>query len=216
VSLDGVNFTRISAPATVKVRVSRSTANSSNTVFETEMVQLDISGGGWPPGVRLRESPTRRSTGRTTELPVAGGFLVSSYFDIFTEVSLNNGATWTPAFAPGRMQLIGAPTLEIFQPSPGGELPPRHHCGYVSHREYHQQYNNGYSVRDILHHEFDDSEPPPGDGQSSTHYFNSYVEMDVRADPIGPPVRVRAPAITQVRVQHVRTIGGMRFFDTEM
>jgi len=154
VSWDGVNFTRLSAPAAVAVRASRGTTGGSNAVIETEMLQLDISGGSLPPGVRLRESPTRRSTGRTTMRPVPGGFLVSSYFDIFTEVSTNNGSTWTPASSSGRMQLIGAPTMEIFQPS-GGDLPPRYHCAYVTPREYHQQYNNGYSANNILHHHFD-------------------------------------------------------------
>ena len=63
--------------------------------FSTEMLQLNIS--GMPSGIMLRESPTLQSTGQTTVRPVNGGYRISSFFDIFTEISLDGGASWVPA-----------------------------------------------------------------------------------------------------------------------
>lgn len=37
------------------------------------------------------QSPTRASTGRTTERPGAEGYYIDSFFDIFTELSLDGG-----------------------------------------------------------------------------------------------------------------------------
>src|ERR1035438_273650 len=63
--------------------------------FSTEMTQLDLSGGG----IMLRESPTLVSAGQTTV--GTDGFLIGSFFDIFTELSLDGGATWGPAAQNG-------------------------------------------------------------------------------------------------------------------
>jgi len=46
--------------------------------------------------VTIRESPTLTSTGQTTITPQGDGFHVSSFFDVFTELSLDGGNTWTP------------------------------------------------------------------------------------------------------------------------
>lgn len=47
---------------------------------------------------RLRESPTLDSVGQTSVQPIGGGvYQIDSFFDIFTEVSIDGGASWTPA-----------------------------------------------------------------------------------------------------------------------
>ena len=57
-----------------------------------------ILGGGPQPGMMLRESPTLASLGITRIEPQADGmFAISSFFDVFTELSLNHGITWLPA-----------------------------------------------------------------------------------------------------------------------
>jgi hypothetical protein len=99
VSLDfGATFTRFSASGNVTVRVD-STGDVGNTrSFDTEMLQLDIFGGNLPPGVMIRESPTLTSMGETTITDVGGGeFSITSFFDIFTELSVDGGQTWMPA-----------------------------------------------------------------------------------------------------------------------
>lgn len=65
--------------------------------YMTEMTQLDIAGGNLPGGMMFRESPTMISMGQTTISPTTGGYEITSFFDIFTELSLDGGATWIPS-----------------------------------------------------------------------------------------------------------------------
>ena len=75
-------------------------------VFNTEMPALNLSGGG----VMIRESPTLVSAGQTTITDVGGGnFTINSFFDIFTELSLDGGATWTPAASSTHVSLEAIP-----------------------------------------------------------------------------------------------------------
>ena len=95
VSMDGgMTWDPQQAPATVMVLVT----NTGTQVYDTEMLSLDISGGTLPPGVHLRESPTRASLGRTSITPLpGGGYEIGSFFDIFTEISLDGQMTWAPS-----------------------------------------------------------------------------------------------------------------------
>ena len=55
----------------------------------------------------IRESPTLQSLGQTSITDLGGGlFEISSFFDVFTELSLNGGANWTPSTGSGRVDLI--------------------------------------------------------------------------------------------------------------
>jgi hypothetical protein len=58
-------------------------------LFDTEMLSMDLTGsGGW----KLRESPSRPSKGQTRIQPEADGrYQIDSFFDIFTELSVNEG-----------------------------------------------------------------------------------------------------------------------------
>jgi hypothetical protein len=74
--------------------------------FNTEMLALDLIGGG----LRLRESPTLASHGTTTESPGGGQpFLISSFFDVFTELSVDSGQTWMPATRDQPFDLVPEP-----------------------------------------------------------------------------------------------------------
>ncbi len=104
---------QFSAPAAVSVLVTFDTLLGNTRFFDTEMVQLDISGGNLPPGVMVRESPTLQSTGKTSIEDLGGGqYKIDSFFDIFTELSLDDGASWIPSTdnqnqpTPGRVTLI--------------------------------------------------------------------------------------------------------------
>ena len=60
----------------------------------------DYTSAGHPyskAGIMIRESPTLASTGRTTIATLSDGYLISSFFDVFTEVSLDGGMSWNPA-----------------------------------------------------------------------------------------------------------------------
>jgi hypothetical protein len=67
-------------------------------VFETEMISFDISGSylGVSPFL-IRESPTIASTGQAVieSLP-SGQYRIDSFFDVFTEMSVDGGQTWFP------------------------------------------------------------------------------------------------------------------------
>src|SRR5262249_13547333 len=84
VSFDnGATFSPGSGTANVTVRVTHSQDIGGTAVYDTEMLQLNLIG----PGFLLRESPTLQSTGQTTIKPVNGGYMIGSFFDVFTEVS---------------------------------------------------------------------------------------------------------------------------------
>ncbi len=66
--------------------------------FQTEMLSLNLQ--GTVPGLgafMIRESPTKQSTGQVTIQQLPGGmFQIDSFFDVFTELSTDGGATWMP------------------------------------------------------------------------------------------------------------------------
>jgi len=76
------------------------------------MLQLDVSGGSLPEGVMLRESPTLDSTGETTIADFGDGtYGIDSFFDIFTELSLDDGLSWIPdESAPAHVDLSPEPS----------------------------------------------------------------------------------------------------------
>ena len=105
-SLDnGATYVSGWAPANMNARITHTTDSGGTAYFQTEMLQLNISGGNLPFGVMLRESPTRQSLGQHTLTQSGSGFLVSSFFDVFLELSADGGATWTPASDAVRVAL---------------------------------------------------------------------------------------------------------------
>src|SRR5438552_18866301 len=72
--------------------------------YTTEMLSLNL--GGLPSGAMIRESPTLASTGGHTikDTTPSGPYTIDSFFDVFTELSLDGGATWTPATGPVHIQ----------------------------------------------------------------------------------------------------------------
>jgi hypothetical protein len=164
------------------------------TFYDTELLQLDISGGGLPQDMRLRESPTRQSTGKTAISPApGGGFIIDSFFDVFTELSLDGGQSWTPSSGtPPRMRFTGT--------APSNTLPPRE-AEYVSPADWHAFYAQGIYITNASHLSFTGSFPPPPlGGASEIHSFSSMVNMQVLL-PNGPPfLPVSAPAQVTVRV----------------
>ena len=81
----GASFRFVRAPAGVDVLVSYRTKWDGTAVYDTETLSLNLQGGDLPPGVMIRESPTRRSEGGTAIEPVAAeegaGALIASAHD---------------------------------------------------------------------------------------------------------------------------------------
>jgi len=80
-------------------------------LFITELVALNLMGTSPYGDFMLRESPTLQSSGVTTTHGACYGacpavvlpIQVSSFFDVFAEISLDGGATWTPSDASFRI-----------------------------------------------------------------------------------------------------------------
>ncbi|MEI6900128.1 MAG: hypothetical protein WCL00_09635, partial [Bacteroidota bacterium] len=119
------------SPAQTTIKITKIGENESGSLFSTEMLALDISGGTLPEGIMLRESPTLKSSGETRISlpdPITGGYHIDSFFDIFTEITVNRGITWLPADKSGRVILKNAVTVVIT----GGVPTPSTGCGWTS------------------------------------------------------------------------------------
>jgi hypothetical protein len=70
-------------------------------IIDTEMLSMNLVGGTMLPGIMIRESPTLPSIGKTSIQDLGGGqYHIDSFFDVFTELSLDGGATWSPGNQP--------------------------------------------------------------------------------------------------------------------
>jgi len=71
------------------------------------MLAMNLSGGG----ALVRESPTLPSLGRTTITDQGGGlYRIDSFFDVFTELSLDGGQTWMPSSGSTLVELVPEPS----------------------------------------------------------------------------------------------------------
>lgn len=128
-SINGSPDQPITANGQVTTVVHGKIGNVTGT-FNTEMLAMNLSAGG---GVFIRESPTLASTGQTSITPIGGGnFHIDSFFDIFTELSVDGGNTWMPgnSTGPGGSSLV---TLEAL-PEPGTALCGIALCGVALFR----------------------------------------------------------------------------------
>jgi hypothetical protein len=115
----GQTWMPIAANAQTAIVVSSAGGEGDTRYFDTEMVQLNMSGGGLPPNVMIRESPTLRSTGVTSIRAVGGsgtpdggvaiGYEINSFFDVFTELSIDGGLTWAPSAMAGHVEVEDEP-----------------------------------------------------------------------------------------------------------
>lgn len=76
--------------------------------FDTEMLSMSLTAG---PAL-IRESPTLPSIGKTTITDIGGGmYHIDSFFDVFTELSIDGGASWMPDVnGPAHVTLIPEPS----------------------------------------------------------------------------------------------------------
>jgi hypothetical protein len=99
----------------VETIVFNKVGNTTGT-FQTEMLSLSLTGsvpvplpGGTLP-VAIRESPTLPSRGQTTIQDLGGGlYRIDSFFDVFTELSIDGGMTWTPSQGSTHVVLSSVP-----------------------------------------------------------------------------------------------------------
>ena len=80
--------------------------------FDTEMLSMSLTG---VLGGMVRESPSRPSLGRTSITDIGGGmYHIDSFFDVFTDFSIDGGQTWMPSSSSTRVYLGGVPEPASF------------------------------------------------------------------------------------------------------
>jgi hypothetical protein len=84
------------SPANGTAHCHQRDTTEPNGTIDTEMLSMNLTGGSLPGSVALQESPSMTSAGQTTVQPVSGGFQINSFFDVFTELSLDGGQSWNP------------------------------------------------------------------------------------------------------------------------
>lgn len=89
-----VPFTLAGVANSTTVRITGTMGTPGD--YSTEMTALNLSAPTPFGTLMIRENPMLHSTGHTTFTPVTGGYTVDSFFDVFTELSLDGGVTWIP------------------------------------------------------------------------------------------------------------------------
>lgn len=105
----GPQATNLVGPARIKTL----NGGASTGLFDTEIISMSLTGnvGGIP--VEIRESPSKQSLGKVQVQDIGGGlFQIDSFFDVFTELSVNGGPFEPQTNGPGRVNL----------PEPSGSL----------------------------------------------------------------------------------------------
>jgi autotransporter-associated beta strand protein len=176
------------------------TGQPAYTFYDTEMLQLDISGGSLPPGAKIRISPTLPSRGKTAmqQKPDGTSYTIVSYFTNNIEMSLDNGSTWTPPTnGPHKVKLIGPP-LNIF---PTNLVPPLQ-WHYTNHPPgFYAVIPPNIIITNIVHHGWTNGfPPPPPGGVTNDHTFFSIVDGKISLNGGSTFNAFSAPANTTVRV----------------
>jgi PEP-CTERM motif len=98
----------------VDVTVFGRTSDSELGTFATQMTSMDLTGTVGGHSVEVMLDPSQSSTGSTTITDISGGnmtlFRIDSFFDIFTEISLDHG--------PFMAQTDGPTVVTLTSPEP--------------------------------------------------------------------------------------------------
>jgi len=208
----GTGFQDLHATGTASVRLFHSTDNGDQRVFETEMLGLNLLGNSGGAVVMLRESPSKASLGRLTIEPNGSGFRISSFFDIFTEISLDGGQTWSPSAESTHVEQVQFPPLRTFEttnfPPPGvyGMTPS---CAEI-------MFANGARLRDGSFFDISSSVPLPSPGGSSTNPATGRCRLSVSLDGGNSFFDVFTEVSMSLQVISGDSTPTTRFFDAEM
>lgn len=79
--------------------------------FNTQMISMDLTGNVAGNPVIIRVDPTTPTLGQTSITDIGGGlYQISSFFDVFTDLSVDGGNTWIPQNnGPTLVQLQNVP-----------------------------------------------------------------------------------------------------------
>jgi hypothetical protein len=104
-SINGGPPTAVSGTGPVTVDIHGYGTSHTGT-FQTQMTQLDLTLSIQGAPAMIRIDPTNPTLGQTTITPIGGGmFHIDSFFDVFTDLSLDGGQTWTPSTSSAHVNL---------------------------------------------------------------------------------------------------------------
>ncbi|TAK53874.1 MAG: HYR domain-containing protein, partial [Bacteroidetes bacterium] len=209
----GSSFFDVFTEFTSSVNVNHTMDDAGKETYDTEMLSLSLTGGTLPTDVLLRESPTRASTGKTTiRTAPTGGYFISSFFDVFTELSVDGGGSWVPADSAVRLQLMARTTpnnsFGTLCITPAGE--------YASEAGMFTSYSGGYQIKDFVSKNFSSCDTLPDVGASSTRTVTGEVSFKMSSDGGSSFFDVFTELTMTTHVTHTRDDGDIRTFDTEM
>lgn len=179
--------------------------------FDIETLSMNLAVPRTPYGIR--ESPTLRSTGRLSvrQLPT-GGFMMDSFFDVFTEISLDGGTSWVPGDAAWMMELLGYDP----GPFPAPNLPPA--MGSYAMQCPPVDYLNQVIIRNLALTDL--SQGPPLDsiliGMSETVLFDGRCSFEHSRDGGATWRPEMALCRGAMRLTHSFDYEGNGYYDTEM
>jgi hypothetical protein len=108
---NGGSWSWVGGPVVLTVRVLGGPAIDPRP-FDLELLAMDLTGVNFPAGVRVRERPSVASPGQGQADDQGGGlWRIESFFDVFTELSLDGGQLWSPSVDPVRIELAPSPPL---------------------------------------------------------------------------------------------------------
>jgi hypothetical protein len=109
-SFQGNNFA-ITLTGPVQIQINGRPDNTTLGEFSTEMLSMVLSGTTPLGPIQIRESPTLASLGSTKITDNGNGtFHIDSFFDVFTELSVDGGQSWHPSTTgAARVDLVDSP-----------------------------------------------------------------------------------------------------------
>ena len=83
---------------------------STTGTFATEIVSMNLSGNSPMGLIMIRQDPYRPTLGQTTITDIGGGmYAIDSFFDVFTELSIDGGGSWVASDSYTHMTLVPEP-----------------------------------------------------------------------------------------------------------
>ncbi len=89
-------------------------AGNTTGLFDTEMISMSLTGYASTTKVEIRESPTLGSLGQVDIANLGGGlYQIDSFFDIYTELSIDDGPWQAQTSAAAHIVLVDAGATPI-------------------------------------------------------------------------------------------------------
>lgn len=114
----GENLYTPTSPGQIEFSLTCISDEGGTRTFNNELLRVGTNEGGSElfitDDIIIRESPTIASTGQTVTTDVGGGmYRIDSFFDVFTELSIDGGQTWTPGDKAMQMVLYPEPATVL-------------------------------------------------------------------------------------------------------